>query len=100
LDTYVRSGFQALQSDGEKQFKIVLRFAPEVAGVVKSKPLAHEQTIKTDKSGHVTVSFRASALFQVEREVLSWGDKVDVLEPLELRRRIRSIAKKIVRNSR
>jgi len=32
-------------------------------------------------------------VFQVEREVLSWGDKVEVMAPAQLRQRVRDIAK-------
>jgi len=91
LDAYVRSGFQGLQADGIPAKKITLRFTPEFAGVLASRPLTSDQTIQHEADGHVRVTFNASALFQVEREVLNWGEAVEVLEPPELRERLRVI---------
>jgi len=91
LEKYVRSGFQALQADGRPGQKVVLRFVPEFDGVVAARPLAHDQEVKREPDGHIRVTFEASALFQVEREILSWGDAVEVLEPPELRDRLRKV---------
>ena len=52
--------------------------------------------LKRERDGHAVVSFKASALFQVEREVLRWGDKVEVVAPAVLRKQVRESAQRIV----
>ena len=96
LESYIRSGFQGLRADGKKEHKIVLRFAKEVADLVAVRPIAYDQKVEREKSGQLKISFKASALFQVEREIFYWGDKVEVLEPDELRREIKAIGERIV----
>ena len=91
LDQYVQSGFQALHTDSRPAQSVVLRFAPAVADIVAMRPLANNQKIEHDKGGYLIVSFKASALFQVEREVLCWGDQVEVIAPPELRERIKRV---------
>ena len=95
LAEYARAGFQGLHTEGKERHKVVLRFAPEIANIVAMHRFAHDQTLKREASGHAVVTFQASALFQVEREVLSWGDKVEVLAPAVLRQRVRDVAKAV-----
>ena len=82
LRKYTEAGFQGLQSDGMPDREIVLRFCPEVAESVSARPWSHHQKAIKESSGHLRISFQTSALFRVEREVLSWGDKVEVLKPV------------------
>jgi len=93
LAEYARAGFQGLHTEGKERHKVVLRFLPEIADAIEMHRFAHDQTLKRESSGHAVVAFQASALFQVEREVLSWGDKVEVLAPVVLRQRVRDVAK-------
>jgi len=85
-----------LHTEG-KCYKVVLRFQPEIANVIELHRFAHDQTLKREASGHVVVAFKASALFQVRREVLSWGYNVEVLAPAELRQGVLDVAKTIVK---
>jgi predicted DNA-binding transcriptional regulator YafY len=98
LARYTRAGFMALQASGAEQAKVVLRFAPDVAEMIEKVPFAHDQTLAREPSGHVRVAFSTNALFQVEREVLHWGANVEVVEPPQLRARVKDVARKIVAN--
>jgi proteasome accessory factor B len=91
LREYTKAGFHGLQSNEREMHKVVLRFIPEMASVMEMHRFAHDQTVKRDSRGHAVVTFRASALFQVEREVLSWGGKVEVIGPPALRDRMRQV---------
>ena len=97
LRQYTRSGFMGLHAHGKKPQKVVLRFEPELYNVVEMHRFAHDQTVKKDAKGYALVAFKTSALFQVEREVLSWGAKVEVLEPPDLRDRMREVVKDLNR---
>ncbi len=97
LTAYTREGFQALQAAGARARRVVLRFAPERAGVAAAVPFAHRQRVTREADGCVRVEFRTNALFQVEREVLSWGAAVEVLEPEELRTRVAEAAREMAR---
>jgi predicted DNA-binding transcriptional regulator YafY len=91
LKRYAQEGFHGLQSDGQPARQVVLRFSPKLAELMTLRPLAHSQKTEAEPSGHLRVSFETSALFQVEREVLMWGDDVEVLAPPELRDRMRDM---------
>ncbi len=93
LKQYAKSGFQGLQSDGQPEHEVILRFAPDVAVLAASKPMSAEQKEKTESSGHLRVSFLTTAIFRVEREVLAWGDKVEVLAPKELREKVAEVVR-------
>jgi len=97
---YSNAGFDGLQADGEPKHKIVLRFDADVAAIIQSRPFARNQIVKLEADGTAIVSFAASALFQVEREVLSYGDKVEVLAPKELRERAAATAQGLVNKYR
>lgn len=95
LAAHARSGFQAVSAAGAPAERVVLRFAPEAAGVAEGVPLAHRQRVVHERDGGVRVEFETSALFQVEREVLSWGAAVEVLAPSGLRARVAGVAEAV-----
>ncbi len=70
---------------GDREYRVVLRFAPAQAPYVleRSWHATEEKTVQPD--GGVILSFSANHLFEVKRWVLSWGAGVTVLEPEELR---------------
>jgi predicted DNA-binding transcriptional regulator YafY len=95
LKNYAKTGFHAMHSEKEPVQEVVLRFDPEVAGRVQARPFTADQKAEEEPSGHLTVRFKTSALFRVEREVLSWGTSVEVLSPKSLRNRIKQISEEL-----
>ena len=77
---------------GEKH-QVKLRFKPEVAGWVKEKQWHLRQELRDEPDGSLVMEFPASDLREALSWVMSWGSGVTVLEPRELRDKVREEAK-------
>jgi predicted DNA-binding transcriptional regulator YafY len=84
---------------GAGDFAVVIRFAPEVADLIREKKWHTSQKLRDLKKGGVELSMNLSSLEEVERWVLSWGGKAVVARPLELVRSVRAAAERIVLSS-
>jgi predicted DNA-binding transcriptional regulator YafY len=85
LSAYTSAGLMGLQAGSEPTRTVVLRFSPDAAGAAESAPFMADQKIESESSGHLRVSFKTNALFQLRRELMRWAADVEVLEPEELR---------------
>lgn len=75
---------------GEKE-RVVLLANHETAPYILTKPLHHSQQVIERTPAGVTVSLDVQLNFELEREILGFGDHVKVLAPERLKRRIRNI---------
>ncbi len=66
--------------------QVVLRFSHIHAPYVRTKPLHHSQQIIEQNHLGLTVELRLQLNFELEKEILSFGEGVEVLAPLRLRR--------------
>ncbi len=73
---------------GTGSHRIVIRFSAQAADRVREREWHHSQQLQPMPDGGLQVELRLSALFEVERWILSWGADAEVLAPLELRRSI------------
>lgn len=77
---------------GTREIRVVLRFhAPAAADRVREREWHQSQTLRDLPGGQVELSLTLGALEEIERWVLNWGDDVEVMEPVELRERIRQV---------
>ena len=83
VEDYLQGSFRAVRGDGD--YRVVLRFAPAVAGRISEKEWHPSQTIEPQDDGGVILTMHLSSLVEVKRWVLSWGAKCGVVEPIELR---------------
>lgn len=81
--------------EGEPQ-TVRLRFDSSIARIIKETAWHPSQALKTGKDGSVTLTLRVSNTVELRSWILGWGEKVEVLEPKELREDIRETAKAIV----
>src|SRR5690554_4104661 len=65
---------------------VVLKFSPEVAPYVITKPLHLSQKVNSDESG-LTVRINVIPNFELERLILSFGEQVEVISPIDLKER-------------
>jgi predicted DNA-binding transcriptional regulator YafY len=100
LHEYTRKGFMGLQGEHHPTRTVILRFESDVAGAAETAPFARDQKTVIEPSGHLRVTFRTNALFQLGREVLRWGEAVTVVEPAQLRNEIVRTARGILGNYR
>jgi predicted DNA-binding transcriptional regulator YafY len=76
-------------------YDVHLRFAPKVANNVAEVQWHNSQTITRNKDGSVTISFRVDGLGEIVWWILGYGDQVEVLAPVQLRKRVAETAQKM-----
>jgi len=78
---------------GEEPKEVILRFSPEVAPYVITKPFHPTQINKIDSTG-LEIKIKVILNYELERDILSFGEKVTVVSPIELKERISKRLKK------
>ncbi len=81
-------------SGGKKQ-TVRIRFDAFAAQLVRERIWHSSQKIRELKDGEICLSLVLGSLQEVERWVLSWGDHAEVLAPLELRRGVAAICRRM-----
>jgi predicted DNA-binding transcriptional regulator YafY len=76
---------------GERDYRVVIRFTPAVADRVREREWHESQELRPLADGGLELSLRLGALPEIERWVLTWAGEAEVLQPKELRERLRSI---------
>lgn len=69
--------------------RVVVRFSPEVAGRVQETRWHPGQETELDADGWLTWSTRVAGTQEIRAWVLGWGGAAEVIEPAELRQRVR-----------
>ena len=72
---------------GAKLVEIVLNFSPEVAPYVITKPIHPSQKHRNEATG-LEVKIKVIPNFELERLILSYGEQVKVISPLDFKERI------------
>jgi predicted DNA-binding transcriptional regulator YafY len=73
-----------------KPYTIRLLFPKEAVGWVQEREWHRGQKLRPRAHGAIELEFKAHGLFEVFRWVLAWGRNVRVLEPKELRDKVRA----------
>lgn len=74
---------------GQKVEEIELLFIEEQAKYVSTKPLHPSQRSRFLDSGELQVKLKVVSNYELEVKILSFGEKVRIIHPIELRDRIR-----------
>lgn len=80
-------------------YNIKLRFLPETADEVAGVQWHSTQAVNRNDDGSATIQFRVDGLSEITWWILGFGDKVQVLAPAVLKKRIARIAKNVVKNN-
>jgi predicted DNA-binding transcriptional regulator YafY len=94
---YFRHTLGISNVDDEPQ-NIILSFAPEQANYIKTQPIHHSQSIISDTNEAFIVQLKLVINQELKMRILSFGSKIKVLEPQELRTYILSEAKQMAKN--
>ncbi len=78
-----------------EEYKVKVKFCPEVVPYIKERLWHPSQNIKNNKDGSIEFSLKVNNLFEIKRWVLSWGPKAKVLEPIALIYEIKNDVKKM-----
>ncbi len=81
---------------GMQKEKIVLRFSSARAPYVRTKPLHPSQQILSDDSTGLTLSIHVIPNKELQREILSFGSDVKVLEPEAVAEEVREVLQRAV----
>lgn len=84
LDAYASQSFGSYHSDAEYQ-PVIWRFAPSAAAVAREFVFHPNQVVTDEPDGGLTVTFTASGWVEMAWHLYQWGDKVEVIAPVELR---------------
>ena len=82
---------------GGKQIKVVLKFAPQVYGIVKDQVWTFDQKLEENKSGEITLTLAVADFTEIKRDILSFGEHVQVVHPPELKRIIQDSIEKMAK---
>ena len=90
LDAYISEGHFSY-SYGSK-IKLVLKFDPYTAQHLKETPLSPDQRIRELPDGQIEISAHVDDSDQLRWWLLGFGENVEVLKPVALRRHMRDIS--------
>lgn len=77
---------------GERDYRVVIRFSAAVADRVREREWHESQELRDLPDGRLELHLRLGALPEIERWVLTWGADAEVVQPRELRQRLRATA--------
>ena len=97
VQTDRRAAFLALKQDALGVFigpdhepaQVILRVDADMAPYIKTVPIHHSQTVTAESESGLTVSLRIIINPELESMILSFGEHMEVLEPVALRERIK-----------
>ena len=88
LATYYSDTIGVTKSPGQPDFEIVFRMKHEDAPYLITKPLHATQKIVSEDADGKIFSIRVVLNFELEREILGFGSRIQILGPRILRKRI------------
>jgi len=84
LAAHAKAGFSSYVNAAEVE-RVVWRFSVDAADRARRFVFHPDQTVVENNDGTITVTFSACGRHEMCWHLYSWGDKVEVLEPEELR---------------
>ncbi len=94
-NAYLASAW-GIVADGEAK-TIKLRFRPELARIMEETVWHPSQVLQPQRDGSMIVTFTVTDTIELYSWILSWGEKVEVLEPESLRQDIIDTARAMLK---
>lgn len=85
LDRFSARAFGSFHADAEYG-PVIWRFSPQVADVARDFQFHPDQVVTEEQDGGLRVEFSASGWIEMAWHLYQWGDQVEVIAPLELRK--------------
>jgi len=82
--------------EGEEQ-TVRLKFSPEIARLMEETIWHPSQVLEKQADGSVIMTLKVFYTYELVTWILGWGEKVEVLEPEELRKEVLQTAKTMVK---
>jgi proteasome accessory factor B len=77
---------------GERDYHVVIRFTNAVADRIREREWHESQEMRALPDGGLELTLRLGALPEIEKWVLTWGSDAEVVQPKELRGRLKATA--------
>ncbi|MEJ8597261.1 WYL domain-containing protein [Riemerella anatipestifer] len=90
--------FGIIAPNGEEPQEIVLSFDWHQGNYIKALPLHPSQKIISETNDELVISIFVVPTYDFEREILSYGDRVRIVEPESFKARIKSEVKSMLKN--
>lgn len=84
ITTHFNDVIGVTKMPGQKPYTVVLHIDKENAPYIKTKPLHYSQAILKEDASGMIFSIQVIWNFELEREILGFGDKMKVLSPKRL----------------
>ena len=91
LDEFYKNSFGIISPTGINPDKVILSFDAEQGKYVKSFPLHASQTVIIDNKDELRLSLDVHLTHDLNMEILSYGNRVEVITPAKLREQIREV---------
>ncbi|RQO30272.1 WYL domain-containing protein [Taibaiella sp. KBW10] len=95
FDAYYSDLLGVTKNEKDKALKVVLKIDAQNAPYIKTKPLHTSQQILSETAGGTTFSIEVIHNFELEREILGFGECIQVLSPRILKNRIKKRIQKM-----
>jgi len=82
----------------KKRVKVAAEFNAHRAPYFRTKPIMPNFTEQKKKNGNIIFSFESKINKELVAEILSYGKDIEVLKPIELRNKIKSILQEGIKN--
>ncbi|UYQ92374.1 WYL domain-containing protein [Chitinophaga horti] len=89
LDTYYNDVLGVTKTEKDKAQNVTIKVDDQQAPYVKTKPLHHSQVVVKEDARHLVIQLTVVINFELERELLGFGECVQVLAPRSLAQRIK-----------
>lgn len=90
LEMFLNDVIGVTVSQNGQTENVILLADHETAPYIVTKPLHHSQQVVESSSIGVVISLQVQLNFELERELLGFGDRIKVIAPERLKRRIKS----------
>jgi len=91
LQSYAEESFGIWK---EKPVEVVWKFTARAAEAARDFVFHPSQKITDGKDGSMTVSFKAGGMLEMEWHLYMWGDQVEVVKPVALRKMVKGHKRK------
>lgn len=88
FDVYYSECIGVTRSEKDRPQKVILKFNPQNAPYVLTKPLHSSQQIIHQDDNGLIIRIDVIPNFELEREILGFGENLEVIEPRRLKQRI------------
>ncbi|WP_177766374.1 helix-turn-helix transcriptional regulator [Flavobacterium sp. I3-2] len=100
FDTYYSECIGVTRSEKNRPLKIILKFNPRNAPYVITKPLHSSQQIIENTENGLIIRIDVIPNFELEREILGFGESIEILGPKRLKQQIQRRVAKMVQKEK